>query len=245
MVSQYLSQNDFFSYVQRLKGLVRKLCPTCNKQFCLACGESIAKVHSKDEDILFHCPNLQGVLLGVGLFMLENKYTEQCSPLPVDEASQSKGRNTKRRKTGTGNSSPASEADDYDYGAPSPTGKKAKGGTGYAGSQREDVQFSLITRQSSLILASQTTGQEQAAKAQKAADERIANLMTTIRDYLPSISRGRTSDYLVHPTTLAHLRRRFNYICSSLLRNDSLTDMSDRSVLYFELFEWLQVRNHL
>jgi len=66
--------------------------------------------------------------------------------------------------------------------------------------------------------------------------------MKAIRVYLPSISRGRTSDYLVHPTTLAHLRRRFNYICSSLLRNDSLTDMSDRSVLYFELFEWLQVR---
>lgn len=88
----------------------------------------------------------------------------------------------------------------------------------------------------------QTTGQEQAAKAQKAADERIANLMKAIRTYLPSIARGRTSDYLVHPTTLAHLRRRFNYVCSSLLRNDSLTDMSDRSVLYFELFEWLQVR---
>ena len=68
--------------------------------------------------------------------------------------------------------------------------------------------------------------------------------MKAIRDYLPSITRGRTSDYLVHPTTLAHLRRRFNYICSSLLRNDSLADMSDRSVLYFELFEWLQVRQH-
>lgn len=46
---------------------------------------------------------------------------------------------------------------------------------------------------------------------------------------------------MVHPTALAHLRRRFNYICSALLRNDSLTDMSDRSVLYFELFEWLEV----
>ena len=99
-------------------------------------------------------------------------------------------------------------------------------------------------REPPLTLAPQTTGQEQAAKAQKAADERIANLMKAIRVYLPSISRGRTSDYLVHPTTLAHLRRRFNYVCSSLLRNDSLADMSDRSVLYFELFEWLQARPH-
>lgn len=30
-------------------------------------------------------------------------------------------------------------------------------------------------------------------------------------------------------------------MASSLLRNDSLADMSERSVLYFELFEWLQV----
>ena len=32
-----------------------------------------------------------------------------------------------------------------------------------------------------------------------------------------------------------------NYVSSTLLRNDSLSDMSDRSVLYFELFEWLEV----
>jgi hypothetical protein len=125
--------------VRRLKGLVRKLCPRCNKQFCLACGETIAGGQSKDEDILFHCPNLQGVLLGVGLFMLENKYTEQFSPAVLDDISQSKSRNIKRRKTGTGNSSPASEVDEYDYGSSGPAGKKAKGGTGYAGSQKEDV----------------------------------------------------------------------------------------------------------
>ena len=47
---------------------------------------------------------------------------------------------------------------------------------------------------------------------------------------------------MVHPSTLVHLRRRFNYVSSTLLRNDSLADMSDRNVLYFELFEWLEVR---
>lgn len=68
--------------------------------------------------------------------------------------------------------------------------------------------------------------------------------MSSIRLYLPSLRRaggGRTSDFLVHPTALAHLRRKFNNICTSLLRNDSLTDMSDRSAVYFELFEWLEV----
>lgn len=84
----------------------------------------------------------------------------------------------------------------------------------------------------------------QALANQKAKDEKIGNLLTSIRNYLPSLHReggARTSDYLVHPTALAHLRRRFNAICSSLLRNDSLADMSDRSVLYFELLEWLEV----
>lgn len=68
--------------------------------------------------------------------------------------------------------------------------------------------------------------------------------MAQLRLFLPSLRRfggALTSDYLVHPTALAHLRRRFNNICSSLLRNGSLTDMSERSSVYFELFEWLEV----
>ena len=80
---------------------------------------------------------------------------------------------------------------------------------------------------------------------QHAKDEKLGKLLTAVREYLPSLRRpggGRTSDYLVHPTALAHLRRKFNYVCSTLLRNDSLADMSDRSVLYFELLEWLGVR---
>jgi hypothetical protein len=139
LFSQSPSQNDFSVYVQRLKGLVCKLCTTCNRFFCLACGEPIAAAQSKGEDILFHCPNLQGILLGVGLFTLESKYTEQYSPAAHDDVSQPKNRNPKRRKMVTGNSSPASEVDDYDYGIAGPVGKKAKGGTGYAGSQKEDV----------------------------------------------------------------------------------------------------------
>jgi hypothetical protein len=65
-----------------------------------------------------------------------------------------------------------------------------------------------------------------------------------VRAHLPDLKREgglRPSDSNVHPTTLAHLRRRLCPIVSSYLRNDSLTDMEDRSVLYFELFEWLKV----
>lgn len=92
------------------------------------------------------------------------------------------------------------------------------------------------------------TGQLEAMNAQRNKDEKLASLLSQIRTFLPSVNRdngGHSSDYLVHPTALAHLRRRFNFVSSQLLRNDSLTDMSDRSILYFELFEWLEVAFHL
>ncbi|KAF8913873.1 hypothetical protein CPB84DRAFT_1669268 [Gymnopilus junonius] len=221
---------DFAVYIDRLRSRVTKICPRCHSKVCLACGEPVSVDHEKHvstgEDPLFHCSNLQGVILGVGLTMLEELFNEQNQD-QLDIADPSM-RNTKRRKTdGT-----ALDVDDEDvlYYA-NVVGKKAKGGTGYAGDVTED-----------------TTGQLKALAAQRAKDEKIAKLLSFIRLFLPNLNReggGRTSDYLVHPTTLAHLRRRFNHICSSLLRNDSLADMSDRSILYFELLEWLEtISNH-
>ena len=88
----------------------------------------------------------------------------------------------------------------------------------------------------------------EALATQKTRDTAMATLLSAVRKFLPSVRReggGRASDYLVHPTTLAHIRRRFNLVCSTLLRNDSLSDMSDRSVLYSELFHWLEtISNH-
>jgi hypothetical protein len=92
------------------------------------------------------------------------------------------------------------------------------------------------------------TGYMEALATQKNRDTAMATLLSAVRKFLPSVRReggGRASDYLVHPTTLAHIRRRFNLVCSTLLRNDSLSDMSDRSVLYSELFHWLEtISNH-
>jgi hypothetical protein len=92
------------------------------------------------------------------------------------------------------------------------------------------------------------TGQIEAQASQRARDQSLSELLAAVRNYLPSVRReggGRASDFLVHPTTLAHIRRRFNALCSTLLRNDSLSDMSDRSLLYLELFSWLEtISNH-
>lgn len=94
----------------------------------------------------------------------------------------------------------------------------------------------------------QMSGYNDAMAAQKTKDAELASLLAAVREFLPSVRReggARASDFLVHPTTLAHIRRRFNLVCSTLLRNDSLSDMSDRSVLYSELFQWLEtISNH-
>lgn len=197
---------------------------------------------SSDHD-LFHCSNLQGVILGVGLALLEQLYHDQLqNPL----GPENKVRTSKRRKTDPViNTSMILDPDDDDdsYLTPPAQGKKLKVGIGYAGDQKEDVssrRCALFPRSN----AKQTTGQAEAQAIQHTKDERLGKLMAQLRVYLPSLRRpggALTSDYLVHPTALAHLRRRFNNICSSLLRNDSLADMSDRSTVYFELFEWLEV----
>ncbi|KAN0131396.1 hypothetical protein V8E53_010773 [Lactarius tabidus] len=230
--------SSFEVYIDHLRGIVRQKCEKCRKKFCLACGEPVNGSPKSQESAkgpndpdLFHCSNLQGVILGVGLALLEQLYHDQLqNPL----CPENKVRTSKRRKTDPViNTSMILDPDDDDdnYLTPPALGKKLKVGIGYAGDQKED-----------------TTGQAEAQAIQHAKDERLGKLMAQLRVYLPSLRRpggALTSDYLVHPTALAHLRRRFNNICSSLLRNDSLADMSDRSTVYFELFEWLEtVSNH-
>ncbi|KZT06502.1 ubiquitin conjugating enzyme family protein [Laetiporus sulphureus 93-53] len=225
---------EFDTYVKHLQKIVPRTCTKCRRTFCFACGEPIAvdstkSLRSPTEDLsLFHCSNLQGVILGIGLAMLEKLFIGQSQDVPSSQGGKVTG--GKRRKTET---VPLQVLHDHDededednYYPPVGQGKKAKLGVGYAGDIRED-----------------TSGQLEALMAQRANDEKLANLLSEIRVFLPSLRRpggARTSDYLVHPTALAHLRRRFNFVSSQLLRNDSLADMSDRSVLYLELFEWLE-----
>ncbi|RDB22602.1 Baculoviral IAP repeat-containing protein 6 [Hypsizygus marmoreus] len=223
--------SEFSTYIEHLRKIARQTCKGCHAEFCLTCGESVSAEKVKrptaatDDDPLFHCSNLQGVILGVGLSMLEQLFVEQ-SQEPA-ENKEHKARTFKRRKM---DSAPDLDDPDAVYYL-NISGNKKKGGIGYAGDQKED-----------------NTGQLEAQAIQHAKDEKIGNLLSAIRVYLPNLHReggGQTSDYLVHPTALAHLRRRFNYICSTLLRNDSLADMSDRAVLYFELLHWLEtISNH-
>lgn len=104
--------------------------------FCLACEEPIKSERNQagksvpPEDPLFHCANVQGVILGIGLSMLEQLFSEQ-----VEDATAS---GNKRKSTLPQNT----ESDENDapyYMHTNVGGKKAKNGIGYAGVVREDV----------------------------------------------------------------------------------------------------------
>lgn len=128
----------FSTYVDRLRTLIHKECTRCTKSFCFACGEPVSggRQAKCDDESMFHCPNLQGILLGVGLFMLERLHAEQYSPTTHSvDTSDEKARKTKRRKT----ASPAPDPEDYEYYGTSAKGKKSIGGIGYAGNVKEDV----------------------------------------------------------------------------------------------------------
>ncbi len=141
----FFQQPEFSSFIQHLLTIVRKTCQGCKKPFCFACGESINadKVHrpsaAQDDNPLFHCSNLQGVILGVGLFMLEQMFVEQSQ-----NDTESKPRSNKRRKTtplSSMTSTPSKDADDDEPYFPT---HLAKGGIGYAGNLKEDVSVVFV-----------------------------------------------------------------------------------------------------
>lgn len=139
-----LFQSDFNTYIDRLSNSVRKTCSTCQTEFCFACGEPISADKPKRpsaasrDDPLFHCSNLQGVILGIGLFMLEQLFVEQIHDSPDGSAENEKTRTTKRRKTDS--SAPKEPDDDDDVYYTGVKGAKLKGGIGYAGDIKEDVR---------------------------------------------------------------------------------------------------------
>lgn len=119
-------QRKFSTYIEQLQKIVPQKCAKCRTEFCFACGDKITQEAS---DPLWHCANLQGAILGVGLFMIERLFERQKEDLQSKDVTE---REAKRRKT--------RDSDDIDSSGGS---KKSKGGVGYAGDQKEDVSVVL------------------------------------------------------------------------------------------------------
>ena len=142
-------QSNFGVYINHLRGIVRKKCKRCFRVFCFACGEPIndpktpESTKALDDRDLFHCSNLQAIILGVGLAMLEQLYHDQ---LQNPFGQENKVRTSKRRKTDPVINTPMildPDDDDDNYLSPPSQGKKSKLGVGYAGDQKEDVSSYL------------------------------------------------------------------------------------------------------
>jgi hypothetical protein len=89
----------------------------------------------------------------------------------------------------------------------------------------------------------QMSGQKAAIEAQTKADLATTEVLRHVQAYLPNLDRQGgpcISDLMVHPTALAHLRRKSAFV-NDLLRNESLLDMTNREELYAALFDWLKV----
>lgn len=98
---------DFKIYLERLLQVSHTACESCQGYVCLACGEKGERPASTESsgkgkgkrkesnnsvdlstdapDILLHCPNMQAVILGVGLLLVERlcKSAAAISPLPA------------------------------------------------------------------------------------------------------------------------------------------------------------------
>ena len=112
---ELLSKLSFLKYVPQLREIVRHECKTCSKEHCLAGGESYntSKGRAKDDldDLdLFHCSNLQGVILEVGMFMLENLYLDQTSNTSSEDGGN------KRKSSEPVHSSSTPDDDDDSHG---------------------------------------------------------------------------------------------------------------------------------
>lgn len=115
-------------YVEQLRKIVSQTCTRCRTEFCFACGEKFSP-GANGSNLLWHCGNLQGVILGVGLYMVERLFEQQKENSETKDTTE---REAKRRRT---RDADANDGSSFRLGG----SKKSKGGIGYAGELKEDV----------------------------------------------------------------------------------------------------------
>lgn len=86
-------ESDFFAMLPKFKSYLSRLartcvtkCTKCSQSVCLACSEptTVSCIPATEDviidsapPVLLHCPNMQAVILGVGLFKANNLCTSK------------------------------------------------------------------------------------------------------------------------------------------------------------------------
>jgi hypothetical protein len=117
---------------------MERSCSNCGKGFCFACGESLPTDQKPNYDPLFHCAELQGVIAGIGLAMVERVLIEQRDENRVFTSASP----NKRRKYDLTTPQDSDDGMGFipDIFKKSKKSKAPKGGIGYAGNHTEDVR---------------------------------------------------------------------------------------------------------
>lgn len=257
---------DFSKYLEHLEHNIAFTCSTCQTVMCLACGEhwqphedriacarETSSIESTASWSLLHCRFSISVVLGVGLTHVERLLGDSVESTE-QEASVSSARATKKRKRGSSSRSQDtsyvdhSSCDEDDrcghcplchelkvyFGTTASTSHRP--GTGYAGGFNDDYSW-----------------QRSATEAQREKDKSISRALGLLRAYLPDENRSHVRlksgelaesgpskhDHLCDITVLAHLRRRFLPIASTLLEPQSISDVTERLPVFKELLAWL------
>lgn len=186
---------------------------------------------------IMHCRLSISAALGIGLAHIERAMKLDDLGDPLVEIKTRKIPQKRRRSKQSTKHVPCYEDEDHEYyGEEAP---QRSNGVGYAGKSSDDY-----------------TWNERASSLQKLQDTLICEALRALRPCLPNGQReyiklpGRggiaasgplLTDHLNEVTVLAHLRRRFLPIASSLLQTRSINDVADRLQLFEELLAWLSI----
>lgn len=127
------------------------MCSACEDPVREPSPEKGGSPDGKESKALFHCPTIQGAILGVALHMIEQEFGSQLRIAKPTGVPPAKKRKTsalgKLLNTMQGGDDDSSDSDGgYGFGGFGGRGQAAPKGTGYSGAAHEDVSTASVVK---------------------------------------------------------------------------------------------------
>lgn len=201
-------------YLECLVKTVVQRCASCNADICMACGEEtcesvqsktpIIKRKEDEEDAsfpmrLFHCPELQAIILGVGLIHLEQLSEEQRKMMQVVCKAEKSGSPSKKPKFSPQNS--------FDGGKASVAPKKRPAcGVGFGGSDSGETlnwrgELHTLDYQSLMMRAKKKEQQRHRDSRWKSKTRLFAMVWRVFALFFPTLPETLLTKAIISPTS--------------------------------------------